>query len=71
MRHAGRERHDDAPEGDCDPPHIRKALRDEWEREAREKAARQREEGGGSAVNGFTTSWRRCTSAAGRRPAFG
>jgi hypothetical protein len=41
MRHGDRERYDDSPKGNRVPPHIRKALREEWEREAREKAARE------------------------------
>jgi hypothetical protein len=50
MRHADRERFDDAPQGHRVPPHVRKALRAEWEREAEEKAARRREEAGESAM---------------------
>lgn len=33
MRHADRARYDDAPKGNRVPPHIRKALRAEWEAE--------------------------------------
>jgi hypothetical protein len=41
MRHADRARFDDSPQGNRVPPHVRKALHAEWEREAREKRARE------------------------------
>lgn len=40
MRHADRARFDDAPQGNRVSPHVRKALRAEWDREQAEERAR-------------------------------
>jgi len=49
MRHSDRERYDDAPQGHRVSPHVRKALRAQWEQEEAEKAALQRQRDGESA----------------------
>jgi hypothetical protein len=55
MRHADRERYDDVPHGNHVPPHIRKALRAEWEREKAEEEAERRRQTGSSVEKLYET----------------